>query len=118
MLALILAAVGIYGTLSYLVGARTREIGIRLALGASPTGIVSNILWRGLVPAIAGGLIGLALAVALARTFRALFFDVEPLDFSSFAGGATLLILVAIAAALGPARRAARVDPVRALRTD
>lgn len=63
-------------------------------------------------------MIGLAIAVALARTFRALLFEVEPLDISSFAGGATLLLLVALAAALGPALRASRVDPVRALRMD
>jgi putative ABC transport system permease protein len=117
-LALLLAAVGIYGTLSYLVGTRTREIGIRLALGAPAAGILSNVLWRGVAPAIAGGLIGLAIAVALARTFRALLFEVEPLDISSFAGGGTLLLLVAVAAALGPALRASRVDPVRALRME
>jgi putative ABC transport system permease protein len=117
-LALILAAVGIYGTLSFLVGARTREIGIRLALGASHRTVMSGVVWRGLAPAIAGGLIGLAIAIALTRTFRALFFDVEPLDLSSFAGGAILLLLVALAAALGPARRAARVDPVQSLRTE
>jgi ABC-type antimicrobial peptide transport system permease subunit len=70
------------------------------------------------VPAVAGGVIGLGIAVALARTFRALLFDVEPLDLTSFAGGATVLLVVALAAALGPAHRASRVDPVRALRTD
>jgi putative ABC transport system permease protein len=117
-LALLLAAVGIYGTLSYLVGARTREIGIRLALGAPRSGIVSNVVWRGLIPAIAGGLVGLSIAIALARTFRALLFGVEPLDIESFAGGAALLLLVALAAALGPARRAARIDPAKALRMD
>jgi putative ABC transport system permease protein len=117
-LALLLAAVGIYGTLSYLVGARTREIGIRLALGAPRSAIMSNVLSRGLVPAIAGGAGGLAIAMALARTFRALLFEVEPLDVSSFAGGATLLVLVALAAALGPALRASRIDPVRALRIE
>jgi ABC-type antimicrobial peptide transport system permease subunit len=117
-LALLLAAVGIYGTLSYLVGARTREIGIRLALGAPRSAIMSNVLSRGLVPAIAGGAGGLAIAMALARTFRALLFEVEPLDVSSFAGGATLLVVVALAAALGPALRASRIDPVRALRIE
>lgn len=117
-LALVLAAVGIYGALSYLVGARTREIGIRLALGASRASILSTVIWRGMAPAAAGGLIGLGLALALARTFRALLFEVEPLDLTSFSGGAVALVAVALAAALGPARRAARIDPVRALRTD
>jgi predicted permease len=117
-LALLLAAVGIYGTLSFLVTARMREIGIRLALGAPRSGIMSHVLWRGLVPAVAGGVIGLGIAVALARTFRALLFDVEPLDLTSFAGGATVLLVVALVAALGPAHRASRVDPVRALRSE
>ena len=117
-LALLLAAVGIYGTLSYLVGARTREIGIRLALGAPRAGLMTHVLVRGLVPALAGGCIGLGLAVLLARTFRALLFGVEPLDAGSFAGGASLLLLVALAAALGPALRASRVDPASALRAD
>jgi ABC-type antimicrobial peptide transport system permease subunit len=67
-LALILAAVGIYGTLSYVVSARTREIGIRLALGAPRAAIVSDLMWRGFAPAAAGGAIGLAVAAALART--------------------------------------------------
>jgi putative ABC transport system permease protein len=117
-LALLLAAVGIYGTVSYLVGARTREIGIRLALGASRGEILSHTLWRGLLLAIVGGAVGIAVAMALASTFRALLFEVEPLDVSSYVGSATLLVLVALAAALGPARRASRVDPAVALRTD
>ena len=116
--ALLLAAIGIYGTLSYLVGARTREIGIRLALGASPGAIMSNVLRRGLIPAFAGGAIGLGLALVLARTFRTLFFEVAPLDIGSLAGGAAILVLVATAAALAPARRASRVDPSVALRAE
>jgi putative ABC transport system permease protein len=117
-LALALAAVGIYGTLAYVVSARTREIGIRLALGATRGRIVSSVLWRALMPAIAGGAIGLALAVGLARTFRSLLFQVAPLDPASFIGGTTLLLIVAVAAAAGPALRAARVDPAQALRAD
>lgn len=117
-LALLLAAVGIYGTLSYVVGARTREIGIRLALGASRGAIVTTVVRHGVIPAVAGGAIGLAAAVALVRTFRALLFGIEPVDPGSFAGGAALLLLVALAAALGPALRASRVDPASALRTD
>jgi predicted permease len=117
-LALLLAAVGIYGTLSSLVGARTREIGIRLALGAPAGGIISDVVWRGIAPAVAGGILGLGLAVALARTFRALLFGVEPLDLASFAGGGLLLLLVAVVAALGPALRASRVDPIQALRVE
>jgi predicted permease len=118
VLALALAAVGIYGTLSYLVGTRTREIGIRLALGAPRGNILSRIVWRGFAPALAGGAIGLLAAMLLARTFRALLFGIEPIDVRSFLIGALVLMLVALAAAVGPARRASRVDPVRALRAD
>lgn len=117
-LALALAAVGIHGTLSYLVGARTREIGIRLALGASRRSILLNVIWRGVVPAIMGGLIGLALALALAHTFHALLFEVAPFDPASLAGGAAVLLAVAVFAALNPARRAARVEPSQALRAE
>jgi predicted permease len=117
-LALALAAVGIYGTLSYVVSARTREIGIRLALGASRRSILSIVVRRGVAPALCGGLLGAALAFALARTFRALLFGIEPLDVTSFAGGAALLLAVVLAAALGPARRAAGIDPATTLRVE
>lgn len=117
-LALVLAAVGIYGTLSYVVGSRTREIGIRLALGASRRAILTDVVRRGVLPAVTGGFAGLAVAVALVRTFRALLFGIEPVDPGSFAGGAVALLLVALAAALGPALRASRVDPAAALRAE
>jgi predicted permease len=117
-LALLLAAVGLYGTLSHLVAARRREIGIRLALGAPTWEIVSSVLWKGVVPAAAGSAVGLGVALVLARTFRALLFGLEPLDPESFAGGALLLVTVAVIAALGPALRASRVDPIKALRVE
>jgi putative ABC transport system permease protein len=117
-LALALAAVGIYGTLSYLVTSRLREIGIRLALGAPRAGIMSHVLTRGLVPAFAGGAIGLAIALGLARLFRSLLFGIEPLDPLSFVAGTLVLGVVAVVAALGPARRASQIDPVTALRAE
>jgi predicted permease len=117
-LALVLAAVGLHGMLACIVRARTREIGIRLALGASPRGIVARTLTRALAPALAGMLFGVALAAALARTFRALFFDVAPLDAASFIAGALLLLTAALAAAVGPALSASRVDPARTLRAE
>jgi predicted permease len=117
-LALALAAVGIYGTLSFIVGARAREIGVRLALGATPGHIMWRMLSRGLLPAALGGVIGVGVALALARTFRALLFGIEPVDPRSAAAGLVALIAIAAVAALGPARRAARVDPVQALRAD
>jgi putative ABC transport system permease protein len=118
LLALVLAAVGIYGTLSYVVGSRTREIGIRLALGASRWEILTDTIRHGVLPAVAGGVAGLAIAVALVRTFRALLFGIEPVDPGSFAGGAAALLLIAFGAALGPALRASRVDPAAALRAE
>ncbi len=117
-LALALAAVGIYGTLSYLVRARTREIGIRLALGAPHRAIVTSVLTRAMVPAIGGAAIGLVTAGGLAGAFRALLFNVDPLDRGAFAAGALVLLVVALAAALLPALRAARVDPAHTLRAE
>jgi putative ABC transport system permease protein len=118
VLALLLAAVGIYGTLAYIVSARTREIGIRLALGASRRDIMSRVFSRGLVPAACGGLAGIGLAIALARAFQSLLFEIQPLDAGSVIAGSLLLLAVAVTAALGPARRASRVDPVQALRAE
>jgi predicted permease len=117
-LALVLAAVGIYGTLSYLVGARTREIGIRLALGAPRGDVLRQTVVSGLTPAIAGGLGGLPAAWVLARSFPTLFFQAPPFDAVSLAAGAGLLMLVALAAALMPAHRAARIEPLVALRSE
>jgi predicted permease len=118
LLALLLAAVGVYGTLSFLVRSRTREIGIRMALGASRGAIMTDVVLYGIRPALAGGVMGLGAALALVRMFRALLFGLEPMDPGSFAGGAIALLLVALAAALGPALRASRVDPAVALRAE
>jgi putative ABC transport system permease protein len=118
LLALLLAAVGIYGTLSYVVASRTREIGIRMALGASRGAIMTDVARYGVIPALAGSVVGLAAAFVLVRAFRALVFGIEPVDPLSFAGGAIALLLVAHVAALAPALRASRVDPSVALRTE
>jgi hypothetical protein len=116
--ALLLAAVGIYGTQWYLVGMRTRELGVRLALGASRRRIVSSVVWAGLAPAIAGGVIGLGLAVALGRIFGALFFGLAHTDVLSLVASGLCLMGAAAGAAIGPGLRAARVDPMIALRAD
>ena len=79
---------------------------------------MSHVLSRGLMPALAGAAIGLGIALALARLFRSLLFGIEPVDPLSFLGGAAILVIVALTAAVGPARRASQVDPVTALRTD
>ncbi len=118
ILALVLAGVGIYGTLSFMVGTRRREIGIRMALGASRERMLRAVLWRGLAPAVIGALVGGIAAVALARTFRALLFNVTSLDPISLGGAVAALLLVATVAALGPAAVAARTDPAQSLRAD
>jgi putative ABC transport system permease protein len=117
-LALLLAGVGIYGTLSFMVGSRIREIGIRLALGASRQRVMRGVLWRGLAPAAAGAIAGAAIAVMLGRVFRALLFNVTSLDPVSLVGAVTVLLGVATLAAAGPAALAARTDPSRSLRAE
>ena len=113
--AMILAAVGIYGVMTYLVTQRTREIGIRMALGASARTVVGMVVGRGLVLTLAAIAIGLAGAAALTRTLSTLLFGVGPLDPLTFVVAASVLGGVALLASYLPARRAARVDPVVAL---
>jgi putative ABC transport system permease protein len=115
-LALILAAVGIYGVISYSVIQRTHEIGIRMSLGAQPSQVLRLVMGQGAKLALAGIVIGGAAAVALTRLMRSLLFEVSPADPLTFAGIAALLVAVALAACYIPARRAMRVDPMTALR--
>jgi putative ABC transport system permease protein len=115
-LALLLAAIGLYGVVSYSVTQRTREIGIRMALGAARKDVLRIVAGRVAVLAGAGVLFGLAGAMALTRLMRVLLFGVSPTDAVTFAAVAALLVVVALAASWLPARRAARVDPVVALR--
>ncbi len=115
-LALALAAVGIYGVLSYAVSQRTKEIGIRLSLGASPRRIFWMVLRRGIGLALTGAAIGLAGAAASSRLLAAMLFEVSPFDPVSFVAVPSIVILVALLATLVPARRATRVDSLTALR--
>ncbi|HET8645225.1 MAG TPA: FtsX-like permease family protein, partial [Vicinamibacteria bacterium] len=117
-LALLLAAVGLYGVLSYDVAQRTPEIGIRMALGAQRADVVRSVVRRGLLTAAAGTALGLAGALALARVLRSLLFGVGPTDPVTFAGVAALVLVVAVAATCVPAWRAATIDPVAALRAE
>ncbi len=116
--ALTLAAVGIYGVLSYLVNQRTREIGIRMAVGAGSGEIVRLILGRGLGLALAGVAIGLVAAFAASRVMASLLYEVQPRDPATFIAVPGVLTLVAILASLLPALRATRVNPIVALRTE
>lgn len=115
-LALVLSAIGIYGVISYIVGQRTHEIGIRLALGAHPADVMRLILGQGTKLALIGVGIGIAAALALTRLMNKMIFGVSAHDPLTFIGVAIVLILVALAACYFPARRAMRTDPMVALR--
>ena len=115
-LALVLSAVGIYGVMSYTVGQRTQEIGVRMAMGAQPRNMLALILGRGARLALIGIAAGVVGALALTRFLSSLLFGIAPKDPLTFAGVALLLFGVALAACYVPARRAMRVDPMVALR--
>ncbi len=115
-IALLLAAVGLYGVMAYATRQRTPEIGVRLALGASPASILSMIVLRGLRLVAVGGVFGLAAALVAVRFVRGLLFGVEPTDLVTWTAVVLTLTLVGLLACVVPARRAMRIDPVRALR--
>jgi predicted permease len=114
--AALLAAIGIYGVLSYIVNQRTREIGIRLSLGATRGRVLSEVLAKGMRLAAAGFALGIAGAIAAGNVMASLLHEVKPKDPAVLAGATALLALVALAACWLPARRAARLDPMAALR--
>ena len=114
--AVLLAALGIYGVLTHAVAQRTREIGIRLALGAARTGVVTMVVRQAVVLACTGLLIGLALALGASRLIEGLLFGIESSDVLTYTAVAAGLLCVALAASYLPARRASRIDPMRALR--
>ena len=118
LLALLLAAIGIFGVMSYAVSQRTRELGIRIALGASATNIFRLVVGQGLTLTAIGLGIGLAVAVAGTRLMSGLLYGVNALDVATFAGVSALLSSVALLACYVPARRAMRVDPLIALRSE
>jgi ABC-type antimicrobial peptide transport system permease subunit len=116
ILALVLACVGLYGLLSYEVSRRTREIGIRMALGAQRRGVLKLVVGRGIVLAIAGAIVGIGIALGVTRYLKSMLYDIHANDPETIIGVAILLTLVAVAACFFPARRATRVDPMVSLR--
>jgi len=113
---MLLAALGIYGVISYAVAQRTGEIGVRMALGAQPGDVLKLVGWTGLRFAIAGTVLGAAGAFALTRTMSGLLFGVSSFDAGTFALMAAALMAVTMLACWIPARRASKVDPLVALR--
>jgi putative ABC transport system permease protein len=116
--ALVLAAVGIYGVVAYGVVQRTRELGIRVALGAGGGSLLRMVLRQGMTPVLAGTAVGLAGALAGGRALRSLLFGVEAGDPATLVAVTVFLSVVALAAIYLPARRAARSDPMAALRNE
>jgi ABC-type antimicrobial peptide transport system permease subunit len=117
-LALILAAAGLYGVVSFLVTQRTREIGVRMALGADRARVAREVVRAGLALAAVGVALGLAGTFALRRFTESLLFGVEPGDPWPLVAASVVLVCVSALASLGPARRATRVDPMEAIRSE
>jgi ABC-type antimicrobial peptide transport system permease subunit len=117
--ALALGIIGVYGILSYSVSQRTRELGLRIALGQRPADVVWMVVVRqGMTLALGGVVGGIAAAFLLTRYLQSLLYEVSATDVGTFAATAAILFIIAVAASYVPARRASRVDPVQALRGD
>jgi ABC-type antimicrobial peptide transport system permease subunit len=117
-LALLLAAIGIYGVISYSVVQQTRDIGVRIALGSTRAGVIRLVLGNTVQLALTGFAVGIALSFFVMRLLKALLFDVSPADPLSFAAASAVLLMSAVVAGLIPAWRASAIDPVGALRAE
>jgi ABC-type antimicrobial peptide transport system permease subunit len=118
VMGLSLGALGIYGVLAYAVSQRRQEIGVRLALGATPRSVLGLVVAQGMTLALAGVVVGVVGALALTRVMTAVLYEVRPTDPATFGGVVVVLLLAALVASWLPARRALRIDPVQALRYD
>jgi hypothetical protein len=116
--ALLVTAIGLYGTLAYATARRTSEIGIRMALGARRTGVVAMVFRENMMTAVAGTGVGLIVAIMASRALTSFLYETSPRDPWVLVGSAASLALIASAASILPALRAARIDPMRALRTE
>ena len=114
----LIAVAGIMSMLALWVRQRKREIGIRMALGASPRAIVGEVLWQGMALALIGLVVGVIGATQLTRWLKTMLFEVQPNDIPTFAAVALVLLSAAVLACLAPARKASRIDPQDALRAD
>jgi putative ABC transport system permease protein len=117
-IAITLAAIGLYGVLAFIVAQRKREIGVRMALGATPRSLIADVLGEGLRLAGIGVAAGIVLALAATRLLTSMLYGTSATDVATFASVSLLLIVVAIGASFVPALRASRVDPLIALRED
>jgi putative ABC transport system permease protein len=117
-LAVVLASIGLYGVMAYMVGQRTGEFGIRMALGAGPGAMQRMVVLQGLKLAAAGILLGSLAALGLTRLLQTFLFEVQPSDPRIYAAISALICIVAVCACWIPARRAARIDPLAALRAE
>jgi len=118
VVALLLAAIGIHGLLSFTVSSRSREIGVRIALGAKSRDIMSMVIARSAMLAAIGVVIGAAVAYAAGRSMQSVLFGINPADAAAFASAIALALLMTIAGSLLPAWRAIKVDPITATRTE
>jgi ABC-type antimicrobial peptide transport system permease subunit len=117
-IALVLATVGVYGVKAYMVARRTREIGIRMALGAGRASVFTLIMWQGMLHTIVASVVGVGLALLIGRALSAMLYDVSPNDPFTLVGATALLALATLVACWVPARRATKVNPNTALRAE
>ena len=115
---LILSVIGLYGVIAYVVTLRTRELGVRIALGAQPRAVAAMVTRQGLVLCAVGTVAGLSLVLISARFVRSFLFEVAPTDPTALGAATAVLLAAALLASWIPARRAARVNPIEALRSD